>query len=115
MILYNQRGVFILTIIITVLVFIGFFKHIILLKLLILFDLFLFAGGFIFIKDILDRKYKCWYDVIESITTENGITKYKLKETDRKMEVIVRKNEKLEVGDRLLCMNEGYAFKYKEE
>ena len=57
----------------------------------------------------------CWYDVIESITTENGITKYKLKETDRKMDFIVRKEEKLEVGDKLLCISEGYAFKYKEE
>ncbi len=112
---YHQRGIYILTIIITILVFIGFFKGILLLKFLILLDLFLILGGAVFTKDVLDRKYKCWYDVIESITTENGITKYKLKETEREMEVIVRKKEKLEVGDKVLCMNEGYAFKYKEE
>ena len=29
--------------------------------------------------------------------------------------VIVRKNEKLEIGDKVLCMTEGYAFMYKEE
>lgn len=113
--LYHQMGVYIVAVIITTLIFVGFFYHILLLKLLIPIDLFLFAGGMIFIKDVLDRKYKCWYDVIESITTENGITKYKLKETDREMEFIVKKNEKLEIGDKLLCISEGYAFKYNEE
>ena len=113
--LYQQRGVYIVMVIITILIFVGFFYHILLLKLLIPIDLFLIVGGLIFIKDVLDRKYKCWYDVIESVTTENGITKYKLKETDREMEFIVKKNEKLEIGDKLLCINEGYAFKYKEE
>jgi len=113
--LYHQMGVYILTVIITILIFVGFFYHILLLKLLIPFDLFLIAGGLVFTKDVLDRKYKCWYDIIESITTENGITKYKLKETDGKMEFIVKKNEKLEIGDKLLCISEGYAFKYKEE
>lgn len=113
--LYQQIGVYIVTVIISILIFIGFFYHILLLKLLIPIDLFLIVGGWIFIKDVLDRKYKCWYDVIESITTKNGITEYKLKETDRKMEFIVRKNEKLEIGDKLLCISEGYAFKYKEE
>ena len=112
---YHQRGVYIFAIIITILVFVGFFKGILLLKLLILLDLFLILGGVVFTKDVLDRKYKCWYDAIESITTENGVTKYKLKETERDMEVIVRKNEKLEIGDKVLCMTEGYAFKYKEE
>ena len=113
-VLHYHLGVYIATVIITILIFIGFFYHILLLKLLIPIDLFLIAGGLIFAKDILDRKYMCWYDVIESITTENGITKYKLKETDRKMDFIVRKKEKLEVGDKLLCISEGYAFKYKE-
>ena len=113
--LYHQMGVYIVAVIITTLIFVGFFYHILLLKLLIPIDLFLLAGGMIFIKDVLDRKYKCWYDVIESITTENGITKYKLKETDREMEFIVKKNEKLEIGDKLLCISEGYAFKYNEE
>ncbi|MCR5210110.1 MAG: SMI1/KNR4 family protein [Lachnospiraceae bacterium] len=74
--------------------------------------LFLILGSLVITGDILKRKYKCWFDVIENITTENGSTTYKLKETERKMEFIVRKKDKLKIGDKLLCISEGYAFKY---
>lgn len=113
--LYNQIGMYIAITIITTLIFIGFYKKILLLKLLIPIDLFLILGGLILLKDVLQKKYKCWFDVIENITTENGIKIYKLKETDGKMDFIIRKNEKLEIGDKVLCISEGYAFKYNPE
>lgn len=37
---------------------------------------------------------------------------YVLKDTDRKMTFIVPKKEKINIGDRFLCMTDGYAFKY---
>ncbi len=78
-------------------------------------SIFLLIGSLIIITDVLKRKYKCWFDVIEDITTENGITTYKLKETDRKMNFIVRKKDKLEIGDTVLCISLGDAFKYSQE
>ena len=33
----------------------------------------------------------------------------------RKMDFIIRKKDKLEIGDKVLCINEGYAFKYNQE
>ena len=77
--------------------------------------IFLIIGCLIIITDILKRKYKCWFDVIENITNDNGVTTYKLKETERKMDFIVRKKDKLEIGDKVLCISEGYAFKYNQE
>ena len=74
--------------------------------------IFLIIGCLIITTDILKRKYKCWFDVIENITTENGVVTYKLKETERKMDFIERKKDKLEIGDKVLCISEGYAFKY---
>lgn len=82
---------------------------------LIPFTIFLIIGSLIITTDILKREYKCWYDVIENITVENGVTTYKLKETERKMDFIVRKKDKLEIGDKLLCISEGYAFKYNKD
>ena len=67
------------------------------------------------LTDVLKKQYKCWFDVIENITVENGVTTYKLKETERKMDFIVRKKDKLEIGDKVLCISEGYAFKYNQE
>jgi hypothetical protein len=77
--------------------------------------LFLLGGSLVITRDVLKRKYKCWFDVIEDITTENGVATYKLKETERKMDFIVRKKDKLEKGDKVLCMSQGYAFKYNQE
>ena len=82
---------------------------------LILFTIFLLISSLIIITDVLKKQYKCWFDVIEDITTENGVTTYKLKETERKMDFIVRKKDKLEIGDKVLCISEGYAFKYNQE
>ena len=79
------------------------------------FTLFLIIGCLLVTTEIFKRKYKCWFDVIEDITTENGITTYKLKETERKMNFIERKKDKLEIGDKVLCITEGYAFKYAQE
>ena len=77
--------------------------------------IFLILGCLMITTDVLKRKYKCWFDVIEDITTENGVTTYKLKETERKMDFIERKNDKLEIGDKVLCISGGYAFKYNQE
>ena len=79
---------------------------------LILFTIFLLISSLIIITDVLKKQYKCWFDVIEDITTENGVTTYKLKETERKMDFIERKKDKFEIGDKVLCISEGYAFKY---
>ena len=78
-------------------------------------SIFLLMGSLVITRDVLKRDYKCWFDVIEDITTENGVTTYKLKETERKMDFIVRKKDKLEIGDKVLCINLGYAFKYNQE
>ena len=82
---------------------------------LILFTIFLLISSLIIITDVLKKQYKCWFDVIEDITTENGVTTYKLKETERKMDFIERKKDKFEIGDKVLCISEGYAFKYNQE
>jgi hypothetical protein len=82
---------------------------------LILFTIFLIVASLLITTDVLKRQYKCWFDVIEDITTENGVTTYKLKETERKMDFIERKKDKLEIGDKVLCISEGYAFKYNQE
>ena len=75
-------------------------------------DIFLFVIFMIASSDTVNRKYKCWYDVIEEIKVENGIVNYILKDTDRKMFFIVSGKEKINVGDRFLCTTDGYAFKY---
>ncbi|MBP3754164.1 MAG: SMI1/KNR4 family protein [Lachnospiraceae bacterium] len=62
--------------------------------------------------DIFKRKYRCWYDEIADIKEENGIKNYVLKDTERKMFFIVGKKEEIHVGDRFLCITDGYAFKY---
>ena len=61
--------------------------------------------------DIFKRKYRCWYDEIAEIKEENGIINYVLKDTERKMYFIVGRKEKIQVGDRFLCITDGYAFK----
>ena len=114
--LYNQMWAYIAIPIMTILIFIRVnikmsllvFIPIVLLPITI----FLIIGCLIITTDILKRKYKCWFDVIENITTENGVVTYKLKETERKMDFIERKKDKLEIGDKVLCISEGYAFKY---
>lgn len=73
------------------------------------------VASLIITTDVLKRQYKCWFDVIEDITAENGVTTYKLKETERKMDFIERKKDKLEKGDKVLCISVGYAFKYNQE
>ena len=67
------------------------------------------------LQTIIWKEYLKSFDVIEDITIENGITTYKLKETERKMNFIERKKDKLETGDKVLCISEGYAFKYDQE
>lgn len=119
--LYNQIGMYITIVTLTTLIVVGFSTNISLLKyilvpiILIPLDFFLIIGSIILIKDVTSKKYKCWYDVIDNITTENGNKTYVLKETDGKMDFIVRKKDKLEIGDKVLCMSEGYTFKYNQE
>ena len=109
---YGQIGFFITTLIITLLIIIGIYKKIYILLFLAPIDLFLIIGYIVLQNDILKRKYKCWYDTIKNITTEKGKKKYELKETNGKIEFIIRKNEKLEIGDKVLCISGGYAFKW---
>jgi hypothetical protein len=120
--IYNQMWAYIAIPIMTIISILIFIRVTIKMSLLVFIPIvllpitiFLIIGCLIIITDILKRKYKCWFDVIENITIDNGVTTYKLKETDRKMDFIIRKNEKLEIGDKVLCISEGYAFKYNPE
>ena len=121
-ILYNQIWAYIaipIMIIVSILILIRMTSKMSLLVfipiVLLPFTLFLIIGSLLITIDVLKRKYTCWFDVIENITTENGVTTYKLKETDRKMDFIERKKDKLEIGDKVLCISGGYAFKYNQE
>ena len=108
----SNMGIYIFMLIGLLLTIIGFVFSITLLKVLIVVEILLFIGLIITSSDILKRKYKCWYDELVEIKEENGIKKYILKDTEREMFFIITKNEKINVGDKFLCMTEGYAFKY---
>ena len=120
--IYNQMWAYIAIPIMTIISILIFIRVTIKMSLLVFIPIvllpitiFLIIGCLIIITDILKRKYKCWFDVIENITNDNGVTTYKLKETERKIDFIVRKKDKLEIGDKVLCISEGYAFKYNQE
>ena len=117
--LYNQMWAYIAIPIMTIISILIFIRVNIKMSLLVFIPvvllpitIFLIIGCLIITTDILKRKYKCWFDVIENITNENGVVTYKLKETERKMDFIERKKDKLEIGNKVLCISEGYAFKY---
>lgn len=112
--LNSNSGIYIFMLIALLLAVIGFVFKIFFLELLIIVEILLFIGLIISSVDILKRDYKCWYDELEDIKEENGVKKYILKDTERKMYFIINKNEKINIGDRFLCMTEGYAFKYDE-
>ena len=108
----SNMGIYIFMLIGLLLTIIGFVFSITILKVLIVVEILLFIGLIITSEDILKRKYKCWYDELVDIKEENGIKNYILKDTERKMFFIINKNEEINIGDKFLCMTEGYAFKY---
>ena len=108
----NNIGMYIFMLIILLLIIIGFVFNIRILKWLIILEIFLSLGLIVSSEDILKRKYKCWYDELADIKEENGIKKYILKDTEIKMNFIIDKHDKINIGDKFLCVSEGFAFKY---
>jgi hypothetical protein len=109
-----SMGFYIFFLVVIILTVIGYLYNIFILKLPVAVIPVLAVMMIIATSDIRKREYKCWYDEIEEIKEENGIVDYVLKDTDRKMTFIVSKKEKINVGDRFLCITDGYAFKYDE-
>ena len=69
------------------------------------------ATGIILDKGNLIGKETRDIDVAD-IKEENGIKKYILKDTEIKMNFIIDKHDKINIGDKFLCVSEGFAFKY---
>lgn len=108
----DNIGMYIFMLIILLLIIIGFVFNIRILKWLIILETFLCLGLIVSSEYILKRKYKCWYDELADIKEENGIKKYILKDTEIKMNFIIDKHDKINIGDKFLCVSEGFAFKY---
>lgn len=108
----SNMWIYILMVIVFIISVLGFVFDIFILKLPIAIDILLLFFLVFSSIDTLNRKYSCWYDVVEEIKEENGIKQYILRDTDRKMFFIISKKEQISVGDKFLCTTEGYAFKY---